>query len=250
MKKEKVYTVYKIINLINNKIYIGVHKTSNINDDYMGSGELIRKAIKKYGKENFQKRILFVTEHKKQAYKLEKLLVTDKFIKESNNYNIKQGGIGGRGSTHSDEERKNSSERMKINNPSFNMSDETKQKMSESHKDKPSNAKGKFKVPGDGRFEGCSFKGEENPRAKCFILTDPNNKTYSIKLNSNFKIFCDDNNLAHNLLYTTKLNELRIINECDVINIISNLTRKSTIEKYKNTIGWKVIVKRVRELDI
>lgn len=49
--------VYLTTNLINNKKYIGSHYSST--DDYLGSGVLISKAIKKYGKKNFSKIILW-----------------------------------------------------------------------------------------------------------------------------------------------------------------------------------------------
>lgn len=44
----KKYTVYKILNVLNCKIYIGVHETYNINDKYMGSGYALKRAQKKY----------------------------------------------------------------------------------------------------------------------------------------------------------------------------------------------------------
>jgi hypothetical protein len=48
--------IYKITNLINNKIYVG--KDSKNDPKYLGSGLYINRAIKKYGKENFKKEIL------------------------------------------------------------------------------------------------------------------------------------------------------------------------------------------------
>ena len=88
-----MYTVYKVTNNKNGKFYIGVHKTDDLNDSYMGSGKAIKAAIKKYGREYFSKTIIFVTDNEKQAYELEKAL-TSCFI-ESNNYNMKLGGVGG-----------------------------------------------------------------------------------------------------------------------------------------------------------
>jgi group I intron endonuclease len=48
--------VYLIENLINGKKYIGMDTKNN--PDYLGSGTLIKKAVKKYGKINFKKSIL------------------------------------------------------------------------------------------------------------------------------------------------------------------------------------------------
>lgn len=88
-----MYTVYKITNLLNEKTYIGVHKTNDPYDSYMGSGSAIKNAIKKHGKENFKKEVLLVTENKADAYELEKKLTID--YNESNNYNMRLGGVGG-----------------------------------------------------------------------------------------------------------------------------------------------------------
>lgn len=43
------YIIYQITNKINGMIYIGKHKTQNVDDDYMGSGVRIRRAIQEYG---------------------------------------------------------------------------------------------------------------------------------------------------------------------------------------------------------
>jgi len=89
------YTIYKITNKVNNKIYIGKHKTSDLNDGYMGSGKLILAAIEEYGIDNFEKEILFIFDNEEKMNNKEAELVTAEFVKEDSNYNICIGGHGG-----------------------------------------------------------------------------------------------------------------------------------------------------------
>ena len=87
------YTIYKITNNINQKHYIGMHKTNNLDDGYMGSGILIRRAIEKYGKENFNKEILYAFDNELDMRNKEKELV----VLSENSYNLLEGGKGGFG---------------------------------------------------------------------------------------------------------------------------------------------------------
>ena len=89
------YLIYKITNRLNQKIYIGKHKTKNVDDGYMGSGKLIKLAVKKYGVKNFKKEILFYCKNEEQMNQKEKEIVNKNFIKKDDNYNLTLGGDGG-----------------------------------------------------------------------------------------------------------------------------------------------------------
>jgi hypothetical protein len=85
------YTIYKITNLINQKFYIGAHKTDNLQDDYMGSGKLIKKAIARYGSKNFKKEYIYFFRTLGEMYHHE-----SKLIQELNPaYNISMGVLDG-----------------------------------------------------------------------------------------------------------------------------------------------------------
>jgi len=96
-KPPAVFTVYKTTCLVNGKIYIGVHKTRNPHDTYLGSGKLISAAVKKYGRDHFTKEILFIYETRAEAYAKEKELVTAAFAKRADTYNVMAGGVEGPG---------------------------------------------------------------------------------------------------------------------------------------------------------
>ena len=86
------YTVYKITNKINNKIYVGYHQTHDLDDGYMGSGKLIKRAIEKYGIESFEKEILEVFDTKEEAESYEEKIVNKDFVLREDTYNIAIGG--------------------------------------------------------------------------------------------------------------------------------------------------------------
>lgn len=101
------HIVYITVNKINNKVYIGVHQTENpdIFDNYLGCGvyanspKTYRKcntpfaaAVHKYGPKNFRRYTLKIFDTRKEALQLEGILVDEKFIKKTSNYNCIVGG--------------------------------------------------------------------------------------------------------------------------------------------------------------
>ena len=67
------YGLYRITNLTNGKMYIGQHVTDNIDDGYMGSGKIVKQAVKKYGPENFRKEWLGFYEDKDELDYMERV---------------------------------------------------------------------------------------------------------------------------------------------------------------------------------
>ena len=88
------YLIYKTTNLVNGKYYVGKHKTKNRDDDYLGSGKLLRAAIAKYGRENFIREIILECSSEEEMNLAERILVVPDI---EVNYNLCPGGQGGFG---------------------------------------------------------------------------------------------------------------------------------------------------------
>lgn len=86
--------VYKTTNMINGKFYVG--KDEGNNPAYIGSGYILKKAIKKYGKSSFIKEIIEECPNRevleeREKYWIKQLDATNPEI----GYNVAEGGTGG-----------------------------------------------------------------------------------------------------------------------------------------------------------
>ena len=86
------YILYKTTNISNGKTYIGIHQATDLDDGYLGSGLAMKRAIKKYGKENFKREILEQCSSYDELIEREKTFVNESWISAEDNYNLKTGG--------------------------------------------------------------------------------------------------------------------------------------------------------------
>lgn len=190
-----VYIFYKTTNKINDKIYYGVHSTKKQDDDYLGSGVNLRRAIKKYGKKNFIREDLKLFETEKEMYEFEKEFINERLIYQENIYNMTIGGVGGfshikstKGQPKSEaykqkmseihkerfskmsekerEERKDISKRNLLKavekNTGNHHSEETKRKISEGNIGKTLSQESREKMSKSKRGKGFTEKAKEN----------------------------------------------------------------------------------------
>lgn len=145
-KQKKYHFIYKTTCLLNQKYYIGLHSTDDLEDGYIGSGKRLWYSIRKHGKENHKFEILEMLETRKSLKDREKELVNEERLQDPMCMNLQIGGEGGNnyfingkpgistynsirnkernkkhnatvkpflGKTHSDETKKKISERVK-----------------------------------------------------------------------------------------------------------------------------------------
>ena len=100
------------------------------------------RAIRKYGWENFEYEVLFTIDNDDKKRVKEKLDFMEryyikKFDSYNNGYNMTLGGEGASGNNyHTKEFKQRLSERMKTNNPAYNMTDEWRQHIGDSQRGK------------------------------------------------------------------------------------------------------------------
>jgi len=94
-KAKKYHYLYKTTNTVNNKFYVGMHSTDNLEDGYLGSGKYLRNSIKKYGRDKFKIEFLEFFKTRDDLVEREKNLVNEDLIKTPLCMNLRPGGEGG-----------------------------------------------------------------------------------------------------------------------------------------------------------
>ena len=94
-KEKKYHYIYKITCLKNERYYIGMHSTDNLEDGYMGGGKRIKNSVKKHGKDAHRKEILEFFENREDLVNREIQLVNEDLINDPMCMNLNLGGDGG-----------------------------------------------------------------------------------------------------------------------------------------------------------
>lgn len=243
--------IYKITNLVNGKVYIGQHKDySKIVDNYLGSGSIIKSAIKKYGKENFEKKILeYCTNDNVNDREIYWIKKYNSLV--PNGYNITKGGD--HAATTQDTIVYNNGKSLKyvkigdvppegyVKGP-LQLSLEWRKSVSTGSKGKnqghiPWN-KGKHleneSVKLNGYLSGKTmrdqgmFSGANNPRALTYEITSPTGEKFHIV--GEIKKFCKDHHLSYRCFKRCKNN-----GSCSISKSVKGICAK-------NTVGWTFTV--------
>lgn len=105
-ENEKYHILYITQNLVNQKIYIGVHSSKKLVDRYLGCGvygvsditksmcgqSKFVNSIKKYGVKNFKRENLLYFLTREEMFLAERLVVTENFLKRKDSLNSMVGG--------------------------------------------------------------------------------------------------------------------------------------------------------------
>lgn len=201
--KKKYYLVYKTTNLVNGKIYIGKHETNNLDDGYLGSGILIRRAIEKYGKENFKREILFECSSREEMNAKEAKLVNEEFLKRDDIYNLKQGGEGGFDFINTEQEIKSKASSTRWENMSEDRRVEVNRRVSEALKRLWKEHPDKFHTPNMYVPDPMAFKGKHHTEETRRKISEKNRIKLKGKGNPNFgKIWVYNEKLDKKIMIT------------------------------------------------
>lgn len=163
-----IYFLYKTTNLLTGRYYIGIHSCKDDNDAYYGSGIILRRSLKKHGKENHQREILKYASSRRELYELEEKAVNEELLKDPLCMNVVQGGRGVLGLKHSEDSK-------------FVMSEKAKERFSNPEKLEA--------------FKESKKRQKRRSDAEEMIMIAPDGMIYNLAIG--LKAFCDEHELPY-----------------------------------------------------
>lgn len=97
-----IHFIYKTTCIENGKYYIGMHSTECLEDGYLGSGTILKKAVAKYGSDSFEREILSYHDTREDVVAAENKILKSISISDKFCYNIIKGGKNYRGNHEED----------------------------------------------------------------------------------------------------------------------------------------------------
>ena len=220
--------IYKTINLINNKVYIGKSE-KEFDGSYYGSGILLWKAIKKYGIENFKVEVIETCQtmdflNQREIYWIDQY--------KDHSYNIAKGGTGGDTiQNHPDKEaiikRRNASvSKSLIGHP---VSEDTRRKISEKKKGQTLTEEQRKKISETAKRNGISGGDRYSNRSEELLEI----KRRSLLMPTNIKIVINSDQtkiLTDKLFARLALEDLKLL-----AGLANHLQKKiQTIRNYQS----------------
>ena len=139
-KEKQFHYIYKTTCNVTKKYYIGLHSAIKLNDGYLGSGKILRRSVRKYGKDQHILEILCFCQTKNELPNKEAEIVNEILITDPLCMNLRVGCCGNSGGHRTsgwkmppmtDSHRKNLTDALQNKKPH---TEETKKQMSDSHK--------------------------------------------------------------------------------------------------------------------
>lgn len=218
-EQRKFHIIYRTTCLTTGKWYIGMHSTDDIDDGYMGSGSIISRSIKKYGKENHVLEILEYLPDRKSLSLREEQILSKELRSDPLCMNIRSGGTGNQpGKALKEETKAKMSASLKkmwaeLHASGYvhpKQSNQTKRKRAESNRGKKRTEETRRRMREaqrifhDGKSDEQKLRESANmskAKSKVWRLDSPNGEL----LISNIKRFAIDNYLSASKLYKTRV---------------------------------------------
>lgn len=145
----KFHYIYKITRSTG-QFYVGLHSTDNLDDGYFGSGQILWKSIKKYGKEFHAKEILEYLPSRKELLIREREIVNEELLVNPLCMNLALGG--GANCTNEQRAKWNLAKRQK---PALTEEDRAKMRLERSLRKHSQETKTKMSEYGKGKVKSA-----------------------------------------------------------------------------------------------